>query len=213
MTRAGVRPDSPQGGDARLRLYIEPDGARGETYSGTARRVGTAAGLPVPVGRQALSRWCWAAIGAAFAGYYRGIAPTQETVASTVLGCDCSAWQADGALRAWCDVPAMLDEVLSTVGCYSHWSPGKPTLERVAAEIGSGRPLACAVDWCGGGSHYVAVVGCRAERGEIDVADPLHGPSLQSYAGFPHRYRGGGYWRGTYWTTAPEDFAGGGVTV
>lgn len=206
-------PIQPREGLATLVLHVEPDEARSESYSGAAPCRGIPAALPVIVARQALDRWCWAAIGAAIAGYYRGSAPTQEAVASALLGFDCSSWAADGALGARCDVPAMLDEVLSALDCFSHWSPGRPTLDRLAAEIGAGRPLAVAIDWRGGGGHYAVVLGCHPERGEIDVADPLHGPSVQRYASFPRDYRGGGYWRGTYWTAAPRGWPGQGVMV
>jgi len=160
--------------------------------------------LDLVVERQALGNWCWAAIGAAFADYYRGAPQTQHGVASGLLGYDCSGSGADPALSARCNVMAMLDAVLERLGCFSHWSPGKPALERIEAEIDAGRPIALSIDWRSGGSHYVAVTGCSVEAGDVYVADPLHGPSVQAFATFPHQYRGGGYWRGTYWTAPPR---------
>lgn len=193
-----------------MRLRIEPPDARRESYSGDIPRTpGTGARfLDLVVERQALGNWCWAAVGAAFAGYYRGCAESQHDVASALLGYDCSGCGTDAGLSARCNVLAMLDRVLADLGCFSHWSPGKPTLERIEAEIDAGRPLAVSIDWLRGGSHYVAVAGCSVAAGEVYVADPLHGPSVQAFSAFPHGYRGGGYWRGTYWTAPPAARAG-----
>lgn len=175
-----------------MRLFVEPAECRGLVPASDGPVVADRF-LPVAVPVQQREHWCWAAIGAAFAAYYQGRPHDQQAVARAV----CGAADTREANR-----PEPLDRVLTTLGCFSHWSPGKPTLARVAAEIARGRPLAVGIDWIAGGAHYVAVIGCGS--GEIHVADAQLGLSVQAYAGFPHRYRGGGYWRGTYWTAPPE---------
>lgn len=170
---------------------------------------GRALDLVVP--RQAMDRWCWAAIAASFGKYY-GLWPREQVaVVSDWLGEDCAGFRTDQTLAARCNVLAMLDAVLARLGCFTHWSPGRPSWARLAEEIGAGRPVAIGLDWRAGGSHYVAITGCwlSAAAGpgvrvdQIYVDDPMVGPSVQPFGSFPQDYRAGGYWRGTYWTSAP----------
>lgn len=190
-----------------MRWRIEPPAAKREVYSSGAR---------VPVGeketyvldlalqRQELEHWCWAAIAASLGDYYGLRHLSQHEIAGTLLGLDCTGIREDPHARARCDATAMLDEALKLVGCFSHWSPGRPAFERIQAEIDTGRPVCLAVDWKTGGSHYAVVTGYSTGSRELFVEDPLLGPSVQQFDAFPAHYRGtGGYWRGTYWTCPP----------
>jgi hypothetical protein len=125
-------------------------------------------------------------------------------VASALLGFDTSRYQKEPEVAARCDAYAMLDEALRIVGCYSHWSPGRPTFERIRAEIDASRPLCLRVAWYRGGSHYVVVTGYSTDTREIYLEDSLHGPSVQAFDPFPGTYRmTGGVWRETFWTCTP----------
>ncbi|MEM9556465.1 MAG: papain-like cysteine protease family protein [Acidobacteriota bacterium] len=180
-------------------LRVEPPGASSECYS---RRIccdlPPSRTLDLVVERQQRSQWCWAAIGASLARFYRTGSWSQREIASEVFGVgSCEPKSAD----SW-DRCATLDDVLRRVGCFSHWSPGRPTFERVQSEIAAGRPLCLGLAWSDGGNHYVVVRGAFAARRELSVDDPLHGPSIQHYDSFPMGYRGGGVWRETYWTVS-----------
>jgi hypothetical protein len=103
-------------------------------------------------------------------------------------------------------VNARLDEALALAECHSHCSPGRPEFERVAAEIDAGRPVCVQLEWRHGGSHYVVLTGYHPDGREVYVQDPLHGPSVHPFDGFPRRYQGtGGAWRATFWTRAPDE--------
>jgi hypothetical protein len=150
---------------------------------------------------QELSKWCWAAISVSMGRYYGTRYCQQHEVASALLGFDCSHFQEEPEVAARCNEYAMLDEALQLVGCYSHWSPGRPTFERIQAEIDAGRPICLRVEWYRGGSHYVVLVGYYAGTREIYIEDALHGPSIQAFDKFPNNYRmSGGVWRETFWT-------------
>ncbi|HST58109.1 MAG TPA: papain-like cysteine protease family protein [Longimicrobium sp.] len=154
---------------------------------------------------QELGRWCWAAISASLGRFYGTRAWRQHEAAAAVLGFDCSGHREDAALRARCDVNARLDDALALAGCHSHWSAGRPTFERVVSEIGASRPVCVQLEWRHGGSHYVVLSGYHADTREVHVLDPLHGPSVQPFDGFPSGYRGtGGAWRATFWTAPPR---------
>jgi hypothetical protein len=153
--------------------------------------------------RQQLSKWCWAAIAVSIADYYQSGGLCQADVASTVLGVDCSDPHEAAEHGSRYNTYADLDRSLRSVGCFSHWSPGRPTFARLCSEIDAGRPLCLSIVWRNGGSHYVVVIGYHAETREIYVEDPLHGPSVHIFDKFPHSYWNGGFWRGTFWTSPP----------
>ena len=189
-----------------MKLRVEPHGARNESYSGVpaggAGR-GGAVVLDLVLQRQELSKWCWAAISVSLGRYYGTTERRQREVAAALLGFDCSRFGEEPEVRESADAYAMLDEALQLAGCYSHWSPGRPTFERLRAEIDAGRPVCLQIEWLRGGMHYAVVAGYDAEAAELYVEDPLHGPSVQPFEGFPGGYRKGGFWRGTYWTCPP----------
>jgi hypothetical protein len=191
-----------------MRLKIESPEATHVCYGSASRPADverSARFLPVQLQRQAQSNWCWASIAASLGRYYGTRRVEQHDVASALLGEDCSAFSSDPALALRCNVCAMLDDALRWVGCFSHWSPGRPSFARIRVEIEAGRPLALSVNWHHGGSHFLLVTGYCRDTEELQVDDPLHGTTLQRYADFPQNYRTvGGVWRGTYWTCPPD---------
>ncbi len=184
-----------------MRLKIEPPEATRESYSGAPGRSGASSCvLDLVIEPQEFPKWCWAAIAASLGRYYRTAERSQRQVATDLLGFDCSRLPDTPAGRERCDLYAMLDEALALVGCFSHWSPGRPTFERIRAEIDAGRPVCVQIDWSRNGAHFAVITGYHADRREIHLEDPLHGPSVQQYERFPGAYRSSGVWRGTYWT-------------
>ena len=147
---------------------------------------------------QQQSEWCWAAVSTSVALFYDAAAPwTQCSVANTGLGqTTCCK---DGGSSA-CNQPYYLSNGLEIVG---HSGPNfgqRPALDAIAEQIDAGRPIGLCIDWTAGGGHFVVVDGYDLETGQIDVKDPLFGPSVVEDASFPASYQGGGTWSWTYLT-------------
>jgi hypothetical protein len=176
-----------------MRLRIEPPGATRASYGRAARPGDDARGariLDLIVERQLRDKWCWAAVAAALGRYYGTRTLAQRDAAAALLGVD-----GDDGNRY-----AMLDDALRLAGCFSHWSPGRPTYERICDEIDAGRPVCVRIQWRDGGSHYVVLTGHDRRTGELYVQDPQHGPSIHPFEAFPRQYRIGAVWTETYWT-------------
>ena len=135
---------------------------------------------------QSAENWCWAAIAASVARHYGAAPADQNEIAARLTGS--------------LDREARLDAALRLTGCFGHWSPGKPLFDRVRFEINAGRPFAARIAWHQGAGHYVLVTGYHAD-GTLQIDDPATGQSVAPYSGFPERYRSGGGWTETFWTT------------
>jgi hypothetical protein len=191
-----------------MKITIEPEAARPTANDPsvalpgpkTARCDGSII-LPFTLEPQELSRWCWAAVAASMARFYRTGTWRQRDVAGRVFGVGGSGSNENLIPPQQWDQNRTLDEALQVVGCFSHWSPGKPDFERIVTELESGRPMGIRIEWRQGGAHYVAISGYDGPRREIRVADPKWGVSQQSFDRFPHDYQsGGGVWTETFWT-------------
>ena len=172
-------------------LAIEPEAATTSsqrTPGGAVRVEGGVVSLAVPVPAQERANWCWAAIAVGLEAYYGGPARSQAALAGALL---------DGGEL---DRELELDRALIAVGCYGHWSPGKPTLARLRFELQLGRPVAARIEWHGGGGHYVLVTGHDTRGDDLLIADPQRGRSRVSYAAFPRGYERGGTWTESFWT-------------
>lgn len=191
-----------------MRLLIEPPNAhRAGWLPGPTQRSGQTGLL---LERQERSRWCWAAIAVSLARHFGLTGPagtpwTQRELAARLLSevpPDAAPAPADG--DDLLNRELLLEQALRVVGCFSHWSRGRPSPQRLAAELQAGQPVCLRIAWHDGGSHYVAVAGLEPATGEVFVQDPLHGPSVHAYEGFPDRYRNrGGVWAETVWTRGP----------
>jgi hypothetical protein len=161
--------------------------------------------LDLVIERQRQANWCWAAIASSLARYYGAETVDQRQVAARILGVDRSGFEAP-AFDERCNVYATLRDALRAVGCYSHWSPSRPSFERICSEIEGGRPLCICIEWRTSGLHYIVVTGYHERSAELRIDDPLHGLSIHRYADFPARYRAAGaVWRNTIWTSPPSD--------
>ncbi|GAB5447541.1 papain-like cysteine protease family protein [Gymnodinialimonas sp.] len=179
-----------------MKLHVESDGARVASIPVQGGRMPSIAadgtvnlGITLPL--QARSHWCWAAIGSTLTEYFGAPPLTQAQVAERMTGTD-----GEGSNKN-----LELNRVLERVGCHGHWSPGRPTFDRLAYEINRGHPLAVRIEWLRGDAHYVLVTGYNAARHDLEIADSLHGASRQAYDDFPRGYHnGGGLWTETFWT-------------
>lgn len=157
--------------------------------------------LDLVIDRQRQANWCWAALASSLARYYGAETVEQHEIASRVLGMECG----ERGLDERSNVYATLRDALRAVGCYSHWSPARPSFERIRSEIDAGRPLCVCIEWRTSGLHYLAVTGYHEHPAELRVDDPLHGLSIHRYEEFPGQYRAtGAVWRNTIWTSPPS---------
>lgn len=190
-----------------MRLFVEPVNARTESYSGEPGKQSATGGrvLDCIVERQEMKNWCWAALGVSAARYYHIGDLRQPDLVRFLPDMDRRSDETEANFHVRTNVCMGLKQVLESLGCFSHWSPGRPTLERIAFEIDASRLLAMCIEWRGRGSHYVFITGYDLDRGEIHVEDPLFGSSVQEYDRFPAFYHHeGGIWRDTYWTKVPK---------
>ena len=188
-----------------MKIFIDPSDAKTSNF-GTFYQPpiidNTGCRLPVAVGQQLRSRWCWAAIASALATYYQTMFITQVQIV------DCLLSDFDGGNDLYSNedllernVNFKLDVALKFVNCFSHWTIGKPAFERIQFEINQGRPLGVRLEWFKGGAHYILVNGYNDQDGSIMIEDPLHGPHVQDFNLFPGNYReSGAVWTESFFT-------------
>lgn len=154
---------------------------------------------------QQLSRWCWASIAVEAGKYYQTGRWQQHEIVSAVLEIDCANYKSDTEIAQKCNKNMTLDKALSFVGCFSHWSLGKPSFERIQFEINHGHPVCVRVEWYKGGAHYAVIKGYNIQTCEISIEDSLYGHSVCSFEQFPNKYwNGGGTWTDTFWMKSPD---------
>jgi hypothetical protein len=188
-----------------MKIFIEPADAKvsgvGAFYQQPIINE-TGCRLPLTVGQQLKSRWCWAAIASAVAAYYQTMSIGQVQIVNSLLA-DFNAGKGlytnEELLER--NVNFKLDVALKFVNCFSHWTIGKPAFERIQFEINQGRPLGVRLEWFKGGAHYILVNGYNDQDGSIMIEDPLHGPHVQDFNRFPGNYReSGAVWTESFFT-------------
>ena len=158
--------------------------------------------LKLDIQPQAFENWCWAAISADIGRYFNTGNWDQERVAKEIL--DLNGLESDDAGRIL-DREANLDKGLALVGCYSHWSPGRPSFDRISYEINMLRPVCVRIEWFHGGAHYIVIKGVTPETKTLHISDPKYGAAVMMYSAFPGRYQAfGGVWTETFWTKPPD---------
>jgi hypothetical protein len=188
-----------------MKIFIDPGDAK-TTNFGTFYQPplidNTGCRLPITVGQQLKSRWCWAAIASALATYYQTMRINQiEIVDSLLSDFDVVNGLYSNQELLERNVNFKLDVALKYVNCFSHWTIGKPIFERVQFEINQGRPLAARLEWFKGGAHYLLINGYNDHDGSIMIEDPLHGPRVQEFDQFPNNYRESrAVWTESFWT-------------
>jgi len=156
---------------------------------------------------QEQSHWCWAAVSASVAHFYK-TAATQCGIANGELSrSDCCEFEPSD--DSPCNVRGFLMSALLRVGHFRDWAVGQSaTEEQMRDEIDHSQPLCPRIVWFGGGAHFVTIVGYvgTSEPGVdnnhiagLAVADPFWGLSDIDYADFP---RSGSNWTDTYYTKA-----------
>jgi Papain-like cysteine protease AvrRpt2 len=167
---------------------------------------------------QKQTEWCWAAVAASVADYYRNPMQQCDIANGELQRLDCCNGSGSGA----CNVPGYMMSCLYRVGHFARWAVRtkvKPVpMDRdIRYEIDGGRPLCLRVAWNDGGAHFMTIMayldgvappGGRLPIDRIGVADPQFGGlSDVDYRDFPVAYMGGGAWTDTYYTTQAEQHA------
>lgn len=156
--------------------------------------------LDMQLEKQLWDRWCWASIASCVGRYYQTADWDQLEIACKVLKRDCSQITKDKINQSLYNKTCTLDKALDLVKCYSHWSLGKPTFERVQHEIRNNRPVCFRIEWHSGGAHYALIKGYNIATGRVYIEDSLHGSSRQLFSSFPRVYiTFGGVWTDTFW--------------
>jgi papain like cysteine protease AvrRpt2 len=179
-----------------------------EHAAGGGQNSGTLANFAIQP--QTQSNWCWAAVSASVAQFYRGQTNwSQCTVANAELGRkDCCAGGASGG----CNQTNTLNTALTTVGHLRNWSGGTVGFDVIKNEIGTGQPLGCRVGWANGGGHFVVISGwVEAANGTqyVHVYDPFYAFSQTTYQAFAGSYQAVGTWTHHYFTQPAAVAAGG----
>jgi len=153
--------------------------------------------VPFTMKNQLQTNWCWAAVTASVADFYRNQGWTQCRVVNDQLAQ--STCCSDGSAGA-CNAPWYLDQALDRVGNLWYYAPGPLAWGQIQSEIDGGWPIGVRIGWMSGGGHFVAVSG-YSNQSVVDVQDPWYGRSSVDYVQFRSSYRGTGQWTHSYWTT------------
>ena len=133
--------------------------------------------LTFRIQKQEQLNWCWAAISASIAVYYKDPQWQQQcTVVDAVLksvigGANCCS----AGASVPCNIPWDLRQALLRTGHLEKPINGAISFEVVTAEVESRRPLACRIFGPGPIAHFVAIIGCaRSSVGQqwVTIADP-----------------------------------------
>ncbi|HEX7924032.1 MAG TPA: papain-like cysteine protease family protein [Bradyrhizobium sp.] len=156
---------------------------------------------------QEKTNWCWAAVAASVAHFYRPSSRvTQCDIANGQLGrSDCCVGGKDA-----CNVYGYLMSSLFRVGHFRKWTARRSaSLRETQEEIGGRRPLCVRIVWNGGGAHLVTIKGYSDEPAVggpaqndygLAIADPWWGLSDIDAEQFPRGYVNCGTWTDTYYT-------------
>ena len=189
-----------------MKLRVEHESARKLSCDGLLHdnRLIDEIVLDFTVESQQKSNWCWAAIAASVGRFYGTTYLSQENVASQTPSNTSSLLSDQLNKQESNNQQRTLDESLKLVSCYSHWSLGRPSFERLLLEVGAGRLVCVRIEWLEGGAHYLVVKGINPGEQLLHIEDSLHGPSVVPYNTFPKLYQGlGAIWTETFWTAPP----------
>jgi hypothetical protein len=154
---------------------------------------------------QCHSNWCWAAVAASVASFYKTPQVVdQRAIAGVEL-------KEPDCLRHGCgtnvdfNVTNVLASSLNRLGCLRELARNeRASPEEVFEELQGGRPLCVRTVWRRGGAHFVVIAGYQPAakgNGTLDLHDPFWGPSQYSYDQFADHYQLlGGRWMDTYYT-------------
>lgn len=150
---------------------------------------------------QQQNNWCWAAIATSIGNFYDNSSLSQKEIVSRLLNIDISLLPDQTDDKHISNQQRTLDESLTLVNSFSHWSLGRPSFERLLLEISAGRPVCVRIEWLEGGAHYLVIKGINPGEQLLHIEDSLHGPSVVAYNSFPKLYLGmGAIWTETFWT-------------
>ena len=169
--------------------------------------------LALHMQRQVQSEWCWAAVTASVAVFYRPASSwTQCGVADATLGRqDCCT--TGGADQERCNKPYFLDVALEVIGHFQGMEARVLAFDEILGEIGQGRPVCCRIEWQDRTGHFLSIIDCfTGPSGEtyLRLADPIFLETQIVLRDFASGYQTGAAWTHSYRTTGA---AAGGARV
>lgn len=188
-----------------MKIRIESASAKKISLNNELQQIGAEEAVILDFGleKQILSCWCWAAIAASVGRFYKNCFLTQQQIVSELLNISLEKLSKIDYIHGG-NQQLTLNKSLKFVKCYSHWSLGRPSYERILLELTMGHPVCVRIEWFTGGAHYLVIKGANPKRNLLYLDDSLYGPSIISYYDFPKRYKNwGGVWTETFWT-APQ---------
>jgi hypothetical protein len=185
-------------------LRLHPLPAAGTVVPGPAAYVEVE--IQFALEKQLQNYWCWAATSVSVSHFFDPATSwTQCSLASCkFIGNNCCANPASAA----CDQPFATREALRDLGNLGSILNTPAPFQTIMNEINASHPLACRMEWPGGGAHVVTVYGfAQADYdGVYDqwvfVKDPGVGIGDSQYliAKFTRSYQGVGTWTASYLT-------------
>jgi Papain-like cysteine protease AvrRpt2 len=155
---------------------------------------GAGRSLAFVVQHQNQTNWCWAAVTASIAAYYRNQGWPQCRVVNDRLG---QAVCCQDGSSTICNQPWYLDQALKRVGNLANYVASPLAMSQIRNEVDAGRPIGVRIGWMNGGGHFITVRG-YSDQGLVDVQDPWFGGSTLDYISFKSRYHGFGKWTHSY---------------
>jgi hypothetical protein len=152
---------------------------------------------------QEQSYWCWVAVGSGISSFYDHVVYQQCYVVTIVFQAihppfNTNCCQVD-ASQPPCNGESGADQALDHPRHHFAGNVAPLGFDNAKAQIDQGRPFVAAINWSGGGSHFVAITGYvfagDPAYPNVYVQDPVYGPSWQ-LPGL-HSYQGSGTWVGT----------------
>src|SRR6266567_5937703 len=116
--------------------------------------------LAFVVQHQNQTNWCWAAVTASIAAYYRNQGWSQCGVVNDRLGQVMCCQDGSSAI---CNQPWYLDQALSRVGHLANYISAPLSMQQIQSEIDAGRVIGVRIGWMNGGGHFITIRGYSAQ--------------------------------------------------
>jgi hypothetical protein len=159
--------------------------------------------LPCQVPDQVKEQWCWAAVSAGVKNLYCSKTLRPCDIASDIFNSPCCDDPSS------CNDPMFLANALDRLGMLVQPIEGQLKIDQIAAQIDTGRPVCCFIDYGLEVGHFIVISGyVNGSSAMVAVLDPAPGgphdaPQFLPFSSFQMSY-GKGVWTETYRTQKPE---------
>jgi hypothetical protein len=146
---------------------------------------------------QAQPNWCWAAVAASVASFYKSTSShTQCKIVNAVLRS--STCCSNGSTPS-CNIPASLEDALNHLCHCQKTSSGAEPWAVLDKELCADQPVGVLIKLLGGSGHFLVIVGNRTSSSDLIITeDPYHGRSTVKHSNLSASAHG--IWQETYLT-------------